>query len=361
MTLEHISSDQMGESLKNWYQAIMEYDFENAAVLKNKVELSMPNFLDNKKISSFYNLLLLRYGIMSENLKKGDIRPITIDAENDLTIGFYFHFFSGQTYYQHKNYSIAMRHYNLAESFLPSIQNFDEHAEFHYHLGQLFYKIVQYDTALYHLEKAKEIFKLKSVFKEKEVSCNLLLAAIASEKGDLYKSDTIYLDALNIAKENNFDWTSGLILRGMAFNYNRLKEYTKAKKSLRDALEFNEFKDSNVGKKAKIELAHVLFKENENLKKAESLLHEGWKHVEDQGDSEYIGKAKIIFNTYVDYDENEILSSMKRLLDSKYNFQVNELSMELVDIMKKRKDYDKASKYYEFALDASSNIIKGEF
>ncbi|MFB4260545.1 hypothetical protein ACE106_15485 [Shouchella clausii] len=359
MILTTNNKTSLGEMLKEWYSVIISYDFEQAAVMKEKIEAALTDFLDSdKRLLKFYELLIVRYKIMTENLKKGDLKPINTEEDNSLN--FYFHFFSGQTAFQKKNYSATMRHYNIAETFLTETDSEIEKAEFHFQVGQVFYKLAQYDTALYHIEKSKEVYEVKPIYKEKVLNCQLLEAAISSEKGNFYKAEDTYNKAIEEAIKNGFNWTTGLLLRGKSFNWVRTNQLEAARDCMAQAFEFKDFAKSKIGNKAKIDYANILFRLGENKRKGQKLLDEGWEAVEQEKDTEYMGKAQVNFNLYVDYNEKEIFAAVKRLYSAKYNFSVAELSSEVADVLKERGEYSLAVKYLEYAFRASTNIIRGD-
>ncbi|PAD16567.1 Rap family tetratricopeptide repeat protein [Shouchella clausii] len=269
-----VRNSEIGKKVAQLYRCIVKRQVQQAAILKEELDVCFKELLRDDKMVAYYNLVCFRYQMMLEQLQEPhQLEALVNCLQSDFLLNYYYYFFSGQYAFYKERFTEAVDLYEQAEKELAHIQDEMEHGEFYYRAGVCYYKIDRFDRAMPYLDKARRFFALDPMYVEKELQAEMILGNILSETGQYEKAEAHFLNLLERAA--GLEETEGLILRSLGQNAVRNHHFYKAETYYQQALAHSGHRTSRYSTKTKAELANALFRQQPpKVEKGSKLLKE---------------------------------------------------------------------------------------
>ncbi|MFK3936479.1 modification methylase CeqI [Alkalihalobacillus sp. NPDC078783] len=340
-----IPSVIVGSRCLDWYNVIIQSDFEAATRLKNEVTEMINNMESDHNVTAFYQLLSVRHNLLVKQASDQSLL-ISSESDNESYLNYMYYFIRGQQEFYEGKYTSAVRLYTKAESLLDSVEDQYERAEFFLRLADGYYRINQYTFAVTYVEQAMELFEQNSKYQNKVLNGHLLLAAIDSELGKYDQAEVRYYKALYQAED--FPKVKALILRSLGLNRLRQYKYKEAKSLFLHALSIKEHMLTKVGNKTKADLAFVQLRLGE-IEPAQTSLKDICDWIKQ--DNEYHAKMLIYQDVYVGAYESGMKEGFKELIQHQLYFDAEEIALELVYYYEEREQFSEALYFSKLALE----------
>lgn len=358
-----IAHQEIANDLNEWYKSIKQRDKSKATQLHQEISDRLPNMSENQTVLLYYNLIESRYKLLMERFNEsGEIlsnikKFKDLEKNTDDIIQYYFYFFSGVYEFYQKNYIKAINYYKRAEIMLHKIPDEMEMAEFHYQVAVAYYRIDQHIFSINHAEKALESFRANSLYHEREIYSEMVLAANKLDMLNYEEAEANYLSAIKKSKSVGSKYSESLAYFNLGLCYGRMELYSKAVESFNKALDNEDLKSGVVGIKSMFELTHVLYKDHK-LDDAQIWFKKGFSRAKKEGEKEYEAKFIFIDGLYNTIDTLSMEKGLEYLESRNLWTDVSELCLDAAHYYKNKGDTAKSSRYFERAHHARDQILK---
>ncbi|MDE1393863.1 tetratricopeptide repeat protein [Bacillus paralicheniformis] len=356
------------KKLNEWYTAIKDNLDEKAERLKKEVEGLIGGIDGNLEFIYYHQLLDFRHELMLSHLKSKDGEEINNayetlkEHEGHLNgmLDYYYFFFKGMYDFKRKDLVAAISAYRRAEKSLEFVEDEIERAEFYYKMAEVYYYMKQTYYSIDYIERAITIYNKYETYLVKIIYCNYIIAGNLIDLLEYEKAMFKFNEALKIAKQikrDNLVAISHLNI-GICFNVEGLFE--KAKKNLMIALKFFEKEYHPYLIKTLFNLSHVMCKSNE-LENGEFYYEKGFELALNTDNSEYIAKFNLLRGLYLNQDCFDLIDAAFEFLESNEMYgDIDEFAFEVGEVLLKRGEVARSSKYYQKVVMAKKQIQKGE-
>ncbi|POO77859.1 tetratricopeptide repeat protein [Bacillus sp. MBGLi97] len=363
-----ISYSMITKKLNEWYTAIKDNLDEKAERLKKEVEGLIGGVDGNLEFIYYHQLLDFRHELMLSHLKSKDGEEINNayetlkEHEGHLNgmLDYYYFFFKGMYDFKRKDLVAAIGAYRRAEKSLEFVEDEIERAEFYYKMAEVYYYMKQTYYSIDYIERAIKIYNKYETYLDKIIYCNYIIAGNLIDLLEYEKAMFKFNEALKIAKRikrDNLVAISHLNI-GICFNVEGLFE--KAKKNLMIALKFFEKEYHPYLIKTLFNLSHVMCKANE-LEKGEFYYEKGFELALNTDNSKYIAKFNLLRGLYLNHDCFDLIDAAFDFLESNEMYgDIDEFAFEVGEVLLKRGEVARSSKYYQKVVMAKKQIQKGE-
>lgn len=363
-----ISYSMITKKLNEWYTAIKDNLDEKAERLKKEVEGLIGGIDGNLEFIYYHQLLDFRHELMLSHLKSKDGEEINNayetlkEHEGHLNgmLDYYYFFFKGMYDFKRKDLVAAISAYRRAEKSLEFVEDEIERAEFYYKMAEVYYYMKQTYYSIDYIERAITIYNKYETYLVKIIYCNYIIAGNLIDLLEYEKAMFKFNEALKIAKQikrDNLVAISHLNI-GICFNVEGLFE--KAKKNLMIALKFFEKEYHPYLIKTLFNLSHVMCKSNE-LENGEFYYEKGFELALNTDNSEYIAKFNLLRGLYLNQDCFDLIDAAFEFLESNEMYgDIDEFAFEVGEVLLKRGEVARSSKYYQKVVMAKKQIQKGE-
>ncbi|WP_458117770.1 response regulator aspartate phosphatase [Bacillus sp. PK6-026] len=356
------------KKLNEWYTAIKDNLDEKAERLKKEVEGLIGGIDGNLEFIYYHQLLDFRHELMLSHLKSKDGEEINNayetlkEHEGHLNgmLDYYYFFFKGMYDFKRKDLVEAIGAYRRAEKSLEFVEDEIERAEFYYKMAEVYYYMKQTYYSIDYIERAIKIYNKYETYLDKIIYCNYIIAGNLIDLLEYEKAMFKFKEALKIAKQikrDNLVAISHLNI-GICFNVEGLFE--KAKRNLMIALKFFEKEYHPYLIKTLFNLTHVMCKSNE-LENGEFYYEKGFELALNTDNSEYIAKFNLLRGLYLNQDCFDLIDAAFDFLESNEMYgDIDEFAFEVGEVLLKRGEVARSSKYYQKVVMAKKQIQKGE-
>ncbi|TES45825.1 tetratricopeptide repeat protein [Halalkalibacterium halodurans] len=360
--VEKIASSEVANRLNEWYDTIKQQDVERASKLRNEVQEAINQMEEDQNVLLYFNLIDSRYKLLIEQFDESgsilkSVKEQSEQTETDHLLRYYYYFFSGLYEFNMKNYIQAIHYYRQAESFLNSIPDEIEHAEFHLQLAIAYYGIEQNFFSLSHAKKALEIYETHENYVNRLISTQLTIAANELDLKQYSSAETLYKKGIKTASEHNHAFMEVLGYFNLGICYEFQDKLELAKDCFEAALDIAYPQDNKRDSYLRIKymLARTLFK-MELADEAMDWFKGAQKLADETSEETYQAKLKIIYSIYKTYDQTSIDNGLEVLREKKLWHDVSDLTTNAARHFKKKEMYKLATKYFSEALLAKEKI-----
>ncbi|TPE66542.1 Rap family tetratricopeptide repeat protein [Halalkalibacterium halodurans] len=359
---EKLASSEVANRLNEWYDAIKRHDINASTKLKTEVRKALDDMEENQNVLLYYNLIDSRYRQVIEQFDESknileSVKEQTEHTETDQLLKYYYYFFSGLYEYYRRNYIKAIRFYRQAETFLDSIPDEIEHAEFHLQIASAYYGIDQHFFSLSHADKSLDIYKRHENYVNRQVSSTMLIAANKFELNQHESAISLHQEAIELASKNNhtFSEVIGHFNLGVCHEY--LDNLDVAREHFESALDIDcnqdDKKDTYLA--IKYMLARVLFK-MDLLEEGKEWMEAAKSLAEETSEETYKTKISILNYIYLEANDSLLDEEIETLRIRKLWHDVSDSTANAARHFKKKEMYKLATKYFNEALLAKENI-----
>lgn len=360
--VEKLASSEVANRLNEWYDTIKQQDVERASKLRNEVQEAINQMEEDQNVLLYFNLIDSRYKLLIEQFDESgsilkSVKEQSEQTETDHLLRYYYYFFSGLYEFNKRNYIHAIHYYRQAESFLNSIPDEIEHAEFHLQLAIAYYEISQNFFSLSHAQKALEIYEKHENYVNRLISTQLTIAANKLELNEHEDTESLYRKAIETASNHSHIFMKVLGYLSLGICYELQDKLEFARDCFEDALDLDYPKENkrNTYLKIKYMLARTLLK-MDSLKEGREWLQSAKLLAEETNEATYQAKLMVLHSIYLEVNEAVIDESLKTLKNKKLWYDVADLSVNAARHFKKKEMYELATKYFNETLQAKQKI-----
>ena len=350
--MKALAVEDVGQRIVEWYSCIITKDIKQAKELKPEVDLMIVNMEPDDKMLAYYQLVTLQHDLLLLKVEP-DKHSITLDESileniavqaNDY-LNFMYYYVWGQTEFYHKRYKSAIRTYKIAERLIEKVKDPAEKAEFYQRLGQSYYQIDQYTFAFSYIEQALEFFEKNSSYVINVISCKQILAGIYNELDQFEKATEIFDELLILSQP--FNYYTAMTYYNMGVIRIDLQKYSEALIYFNKALKFQEFYDSPTGLKAQ----YYVFNLQYRLGNTSKSIEEFQLKVHNKGAVDLTAKLLVCRGLYLEDNHSLVKEGMDILESNEFFFDCHEISQEISKHYKKKRDFETALIYSEYAIE----------
>lgn len=342
-----LAPEKVGEKIVEWHSCIISKDIELAKNAREQTIIAIEQMKPDDKMLAYYQLISLRHDLLNSRLEKSipqtsELNEFELKTEDYLY--FMYYYVSGQNEFVNGRYKSAIRTYKIAERLIEKVNDPAEKAEFYQKLGISYYRIDQYTFASSYMEQALEFFEKNSLYKENEIICKMVLAAIDSELSRFEAADYIFDNLLELSKP--YPFRRGLILYNMGMN--RLSQY-KLKEALsyiEQALLIPEHAQAINGVKSRFYVLNIKLRlglTTSNLSKIET-------EIKELNLDEFFARSLVTRGLYLENDLKLVESGIKKLEAKDLYFECSGVCEEVAHHFECKGDYRTALFYSKLAI-----------
>ncbi|MED4173984.1 tetratricopeptide repeat protein, partial [Halalkalibacterium halodurans] len=341
---------------------IKRHEIEEATRLKSEVQQAIEEMEEDQNVLLYYNLIDSRYRQVIQKFEESktileSLKEQTEQTETDKLLRYYYYFFSGLYEYYTRNYIKAIHFYRQAETFLASIPDEIEHAEFHLQIASAYYGIDQHFFSLSHAEKALEIYKKHDNYVNRQVSTTMAIAANRFELNLHESAISLHNKAIELAARSGHTFLEIVGRYNLGVCYEYLGELELARESFETALDIDYPQENKKDTYLEIKymLARTLFK-MDLTEEAKEWFNAAKDLAEDTNEETYKTKLAILNYIYLETDDSLLDEELETLRIRKLWHDVSDSTANAARHFKKKEMYKLATKYFNEALLAKENI-----
>lgn len=347
---------EVGHKIAEWYSYIIAKELKQAQKMKVEAHEMIDKMEEDDKMIAYYQLVSFRHDLLMARYQDSSTTNTqtlsSIEFQADDYLQFMYYYVSGQHAFLQGKYKSAIRSYKVAEQLLEKVNDPAEKAEFHEKLGISYYRINQYTFATTYIEQALEYFGEHSNYKENEINCEMVLAAIETEL-TLYESAEIrYIDVLE--PSHQYPYTHALVLHNMGLNRVTQNKLEEALSFFEKALSIHEHAESIAGLKTKYYWHHIHLRLGRNLAGFVEMEVELKKHDL----HEFEARCMISRGLYIENSLSLVESGIRELEKNELFFECSEVSEEVSLFYESKGDFCNALKFSKLSNAMNKNQTK---
>jgi len=356
------------KKLNEWYIAIKNNFDEKAERLKKEVEYLIGSINGNLEFIYYHQLLDFRHELMVSHIQaknEDDLRNAyesLKEHEGHLNgmLDYYYFFFMGMYDFRQKELVAAISAYRRAEKSLEFVDDEIEHAEFYYKMAEVYYYMKQTYYSIDYIERAILIYNKYETHLDKTIYCNFVIAGNLIDLLDHEKAMLKFEESLNIARDINRSDLIAVSHLNIGICCNAEGLYERAEENLLIALRFFEKEYHPYLLKTIFNLSHVMCKAGD-FKAGDSYYEKGFNLALKTDNSEYIAKFNLLRGLYLSEECYDLIDEAFDFFESREMFgDIDEFAFEVGEVLLKRGDIARSSKYYKRVVAARKEIQKGE-
>ncbi|MEH7238279.1 helix-turn-helix transcriptional regulator [Bacillus sp. JJ1562] len=238
--IESEEYEQLKE-LNEWYHLMVARKREPAMTFYESYECKNTN---DSRVAIFFVLFELRYFIFIKQLDKAEAQIKKIDLYKDIfdiRMNYFYEKIVGQYYYFKSQFSVAMKHFKIAEEILTSSVHFEgwETADLYYYKGLNNNRMGKLALSIVYIQKALAIYQSLYDLK-RSAECQILLGICYEKIDEFEMAEENYLLATRIAEGIKDPDLLGLIYHNQGVLYSKLGKSNKAIEQFKNSLEHKE-------------------------------------------------------------------------------------------------------------------------
>lgn len=361
MSLDTQSTGSVKSLLDSWNNQIRSQDLGQARAMRSEVGQQLKSNED-VQLTNYHLLLEARYQLLEENYQQaeevlGKVEPVKEELDGLLT--FYFHFFKGMIAYGKKNYNEALENYGVAGEMLEAVTDEIDVAEYHYKLAAVYYFIDRTSMSVNHSRQAFDIFTDRKDTQKRITHCQTLLGINFIDLHQYEDAEAQFLSALDYANKAKNRQLKTSVYHNLGLLYGEQNISEAAVRYLNDALE----DQSHVDKVSALYLLTREYFKLGQMEKAQTEMDIGMKlcqEIQDQRYDHHFKLLKVLYSENKDDFEGVYKEGISYFKGESLWTNVQEYAEHLAKFYRSRKLYEKASDYYQLAIDARNKITKLE-
>lgn len=346
------------EKLKEWYEAIITGNFEEAQNLKLEL-LQIRDTQDNHHLYIFFELFFIRHLLLNNEVKKAyevwdhiKQHRDTFDEEME----FYYHLSSGVLNYYVGNYEDAFQELMEAKNYSPSLSIGDlEVSDLYYHLALSSSQAHHVSATVFYADQALEIYK-SNYDLAKSADCHIILGISYSRLKNYAKSLENYHLARKIATQTKDNQQLKLVYINLAVLESRIENHEAAILHYQKSLNYAEENDSTFDLYEFLNIIHGLIIESyrlEDTKECLEWIEKGKKKLEEYPSEAHGHHFEVYYkllnesSDIIDYLEEIVIPFFK---ENKEQVYIIRYAKFLADLLEQQRMYKKSSKYLRLAI-----------
>jgi len=357
----------MYELLLNWTRVLRNYDRGKSMFFKVQAAQEQFAYFHNDQLGMLYhaNIALHEHLFGSTSLRDKALQKAAalLSSKNITSEQKYFYFMAQcNIEYTKGKYENSLEWIIQAEVYLSSIKDELELSAFYYRLASVYYYTEETVKSIRSIEKCINLYET-NVYVNMESPSNkiaeykLIQALNLIDLKQHVEAEELLLEALSIAKKLDDQKLIALSYHNLAFLYSDQCQSTTALKYIRKALELQEYHLDQA------KLRFLFTKEllmNGSIEEAKNHCYRGLAETIENDNMIYHYKYVILNELYLqDQADDETLQSAITYFTEKERWIDQEEYADLIaSYHNERQDFEKASKYFYFSLQARHKIKK---
>ena len=266
--------------------------------------------------------------------------------------------------FTHSNYDKAFRSFNGALHIFQDLQDQEGIGHANYNLGLVYLRIGDYDNSM---EVHQESLRIRKELNDEEgiASCKAQIGYINSQFGHDEIAMKEYTECLTIWRKKDNKAGIGNILMALGILKTKLNKLDEAKEHLIESMNIRRQLNELNGVHASVNYLCAVYLKEGNTIEALNLLNEALQTALSQDEPYVIGICRLrtsLARTYIqikDYDNAiaQLKSALEQAIESKQQYQLHDIYLELANLYKSIRVYDKALENYEKFHESKEAII----
>ncbi|WP_156060651.1 Rap family tetratricopeptide repeat protein [Bacillus altitudinis] len=365
--MEKVLSSHVGVKINEWYKMIRQFSVPDAEILKAEVEWEIDRMEEDQDLLIYYQLMCFRHQLMLDYIKPSFDQSISAlvdkieNANHQLSgmLQYYNAFFRGMHEFSQKEYVQAIQYYKIAERQLALVVDEIEQAEFHFKVAEAYYIMKQTHVSMHHIIKALEIYDRYDLYKVRKIQSLFVIAENYDDFKRYEKSLPHLHKALNLAEEVNDQRLIAKTYLNLGNTYDRQQDYIKAASFYKKGLDKMSENNEDIKPRLFFSLSWTLFK-SDNTREALDYIAKGIKSATAENNLFYKTLLNSLKTIYVDEGIENVRKMFKGLEEKKLYPYIEEFALSLANLYEKRNDSERVADYYRTAIEAQTEIQKGE-
>jgi len=266
--------------------------------------------------------------------------------------------------FTHSNYSNAFNSFSRALHIFQDIQDQEGIGHANYNLGLVYLRIGDYDNAM---EVHQESLRIRKELADEEgiASCKSQIGYINSQFGHDEIAMKEYTECLAIWRKKDNKAGIGNILMALGILKTKLNKLGEAKEHLIESMNTRMQLNELNGVHASVNYLSAVYLKEGNTIEALRLLSEALETALKQDEPYVIGICRLrtglarIYIQVKDYDNAvlQLKTALEQAIETKQQYQLHDIYLELANLYKSIKVYDKALENYEKFHESKEAII----
>lgn len=365
--MEKVLSSHVGVKINEWYKMIRQFSVPDAEILKAEVEWELDRMEEDQDLLIYYQLMCFRHQLMLDYIKPSFDQSISAlvdkieNANHQLSgmLQYYNAFFRGMHEFSQKEYVQAIQYYKIAERQLALVVDEIEQAEFHFKVAEAYYIMKQTHVSMHHIIKALEIYDRYDLYKVRKIQSLFVIAGNYDDFKRYEKSLPHLHKALRLAEEINDQRLIAKTYLNLGNTYDRQQDYIKAASFYKKGLDKMSENNEDIKPRLFFSLSWTLFK-SDNTREALDYISKGIKSATAENNLFYKTLLNSLKTIYVDEGIENVRKMFKGLEEKKLYPYIEEFALSLANLYEKRNDSERVADYYRTAIEAQTEIQKGE-
>lgn len=365
--MEKVLSSHVGVKINEWYKMIRQFSVPDAEILKAEVEWEIDRMEEDQDLLIYYQLMCFRHQLMLDYIKPSFDQSISAlvdkieNANHQLSgmLQYYNAFFRGMHEFSKKEYVQAIQYYKIAERQLALVVDEIEQAEFHFKVAEAYYIMKQTHVSMHHIIKALEIYDRYDLYKVRKIQSLFVIAGNYDDFKRYEKSLPHLHKALDLAEEINDQRLIAKTYLNLGNTYDRQQDYIKAASFYKKGLDKMSENNEDIKPRLFFSLSWTLFK-SDNTREALDYIAKGIKSATAENNLFYKTLLNSLKTIYVDEGIENVRKMFKGLEEKKLYPYIEEFALSLANLYEKRNDSERVADYYRTAIEAQTEIQKGE-
>lgn len=365
--MEKVLSSHVGVKINEWYKMIRQFSVPDAEILKAEVEWELDRMEEDQDLLIYYQLMCFRHQLMLDYIKPSFDQSISAlvdkieNANHQLSgmLQYYNAFFRGMHEFSQKEYVQAIQYYKIAERQLALVVDEIEQAEFHFKVAEAYYIMKQTHVSMHHIIKALEIYDRYDLYKVRKIQSLFVIAGNYDDFKRYEKSLPHLHKALKVAEEINDQRLIAKTYLNLGNTYDRQQDYIKAASFYKKGLDKMSENNEDIKPRLFFSLSWTLFK-SDNTREALDYISKGIKSATAENNLFYKTLLNSLKTIYVDEGIENVRKMFKGLEEKKLYPYIEEFALSLANLYEKRNDSERVADYYRTAIEAQTEIQKGE-
>lgn len=365
--MEKVLSSHVGVKINEWYKMIRQFSVPDAEILKAEVEWELDRMEEDQDLLIYYQLMCFRHQLMLDYIKPSFDQSISAlvdkieNANHQLSgmLQYYNAFFRGMHEFSQKEYVQAIQYYKIAERQLALVVDEIEQAEFHFKVAEAYYIMKQTHVSMHHIIKALEIYDRYDLYKVRKIQSLFVIAGNYDDFKRYEKSLPHLHKALKLAEEINDQRLIAKTYLNLGNTYDRQQDYIKAASFYKKGLDKMSENNEDIKPRLFFSLSWTLFK-SDNTREALDYISKGIKSATAENNLFYKTLLNSLKTIYVDEGIENVRKMFKGLEEKKLYPYIEEFALSLANLYEKRNDSERVADYYRTAIEAQTEIQKGE-
>ncbi|GAF13804.1 response regulator aspartate phosphatase [Bacillus sp. JCM 19046] len=337
-----LAPEKVGGKIVEWHSCLMAKDIESAKAAREQALIAVEKMKPDDKMLAYYQLISMRHDLLTNQKNAPEWNEIEWKTEEYLY--FMYYYVSGQNEFLHGRYKSAIRTFKIAERLIEQVNDPSEKAEFYQKLGISYYRIDQYSFASSYIEQALEFFEKQSLYKENELVCKMVLAAIESELSRFDSAESLFKELIELSKP--YPFRRGLIFYNMGMNRLAQKQLEAALSCMEQALSIPEHAKAINGIKSRFYVANIRLRLGLAVANLSTIETEIKKLKLD----EFSARSQVVRGLYLDNNLALVESGIKKLEDNQLFFECSEVCEEVAQHFELKGDFSTALHYSKLAI-----------